>query len=308
MSEQYVSGVVEEPQAVLPPGTYFAQFRGFARKDGAIILQEKVSTFTDKNTGEQTQRKAVKMYWRFMVVTGDRAGVEVAGSTNTKGVEIIATPKGLVPRFKAPSQYAPNFTVWAEACGLDFAVDLSRFEIPVTMQTVLNRIERLLLEKAEQGRVVSVKIVETQDGGSWITWDGGVMAAPAEVAKMIKVQAGKPPTPRPSDPVTPVQAEQQRLAEYIRYMIGVAVKADAVDAASLQKTIQEMVDGWGVRRQRNIPVLNLLNTEQLHEVCDFVASVLESEGVEFEPLATPTEEAVEVPEPPEEPPDEWDML
>jgi len=43
-------------------------------------------------------------------------------------------------------------------------------------------------------------------------------------------------------------------------------------------------------------------------VCDFVASVLESEGVEFEPLATPTEEAVEVPEPPEEPPDEWDML
>jgi len=294
---QRVGGMVEE-EKTLPPGAYFAQFSGFSRnKEGQVVLKEKTSVWTDKETGLPVSQEVIKLYWQFTVVIGTEAGSEVAGSTPLKGVNIVTTDSGPLPRFKSPGAYAPNFIGWLSACGLDFAKDLAGpiFEIPVTNQTILDALEGILLEKAKGGHIVSLQVVELQEGVSWVSWDGGVMRAPADVASMItpgleRSQAAPPP----SSPATPVQAEQQRLAEYVRYLIGVAGKVEAVDVAVLQEGVKTKVKEWGIKLRPNVPLLSLLNTEQLWQVIDQVVAVLLSENVEFEGLAPL------VPEPPEE--------
>jgi len=287
-----IAGQVYE-DAVLPQGTYFAQFTGFARKDGEIILREKSSVFTDDDGAVQS-RKVIKLYWQFMVVVGAEASGEVAGSTAFKGVTIVPTEAGPAPRFKAPGAYAPNFIIWLDECGLDFVTDLAQpiFDTPLTNQTILEGLERVLLGKAHEGHIVSIKVEELPDGGAWVAWKGGVSAAPPEVSGMITPGLERP---RPATgPVTPVQAEQKRLAEHVRYLMGVAADAEVVDVAILKENVRVKVKEWGIMLQPNVPILSLLNVEQLHRIVDDVVVVLLSEEVEFEGLA-PLE-----PEPPPE--------
>lgn len=284
---QRVGGMVEE-DVNLPGGTYFAQFIGFTRnKEGDIVLKEKTSTWTDKKTGQPVHRTVDKLYWQFVVVTGPEVGVEAVGSTAYKGVDIIPTEQGPIPRFKAPGAYAPNLIAWASACGLDFVADLSKpiFETPLTPQTILRGMEGILLDKASEGHVVAIKVEETPDSGSWVAWEGGVMAAPQETTEMLAPQLASLREERAAKPASaaPVQAEQQHLAEYVRYLMGMAGDAEAIDIGALEENIRTQVKGWGIKLRANVPILSLLTAEQLHQVIDEVLAVLLSEEIEFEP-------------------------
>lgn len=285
MSEKV--GAIDRPQT---DEMYYAQYAGFERDaNGKIRLSQGTKTQTDKNTGETHATAYTRVFPQYRIVTGKYTGVSFVRAVYVKGFGLVPGDDGDTrPMFDYPGEFKPHFINDMRACGVDWAVDLARplFNKPVTQESVLEGVDALLLEKAQEGNFVAVKLAELNDGRLVVsTALDGVSKVSQEMGEVLqaKIQTMPSPPPPASGPATPVQAEQQRMAEYIRYLMDVAEGAEAVDAGTLMTTVRGQIAGWGIEGRPGVPVLSLLSREQLHQVMDMVATVLMSEDATFEP-------------------------
>lgn len=285
-------GAIARPQT---DETYYAQYAGFQRDAAGKIRSFKgTKTKTNKETNETYTVAFTRVYPQYRIVTGKYAGVEFSRAIYIKGFKLISGDDGGV-MFDYPGEFKPYFINDMRANGVDFAVDLLErplFDMPVNQESVLEGVDALQLEKAREGNFVAVKLAELGDGTLVIsTALDGISKVSQEVAEMLrgKIQAiPAPPTPAtspPSGPTAAVQAERQRLAEYVRYLMGVAKEAEKVDVGILQFAVRATVKGWGIKLRANVPILSLLDAGQLREVIKEVSAVLDSEKVEYAGLA-----------------------
>lgn len=266
-----VQGQIQRP---VPPGTYLARFSGFVRDgEGRPVLRERESRFTNED-GEEVTRTTMKCYWSFEIVSGEYAGEEVVGSTPFRGVTFIEKDGVIVPRFKAPGGgFAPNFITWLAACGLDFQADLARplFETPVTPESVLDGLEAVLKEKA-QDHLVNVKVIAGQDGSPWVDWNAGVTPAPPEVARMVLKELVEQEGER---------ASKERVKQQLKKLLTAAREAGLLEEMK-QFLKQQAKENWDIEPEPGQKLTSLLTEEQLQVLVDELLVVLNEKGVEIE--------------------------